>query len=284
MAGSSLFIGVVSHERTRYPTAQGSDGLAVQLGAALTDREVPCTVIIDTSNRFDSEAEPITEADVQESLSAQLEVEDRWSRYVHGPGSLRLKATLQVVSRRLRRAGQRVSPPNKAKVERLLNIELAHRALLVQGLASHASWIVILEDDGWCRDIPDLADGLMQLIQDAESDVDFINLSESFDLAELGVKHLLGCCDLVWGGSADRAVLDAQRPVTNTVCAIAYRASFVRQLLDAYSTMPMRPVVPIDWKLNKALMAMTESGELGAGSCLWVVPGPVDQLSMRGAR
>jgi len=167
-------------------------------------------------------------------------------------------------------------------VERLLNIELAHQELLRQGLTSRAPWILILEDDAWSANIDDLADGLTDLLELAEVSVRFINLSESFDLSELGIKHLLGDSDYSWHGSTTRAVLSAQQPVTNTVCAIAYRSYFAEQLLSAYASMPMRPVVPIDWKLNQALMDMHSSGSLGVGSCWWVVPGPIDQLSMRG--
>jgi len=167
-------------------------------------------------------------------------------------------------------------------VERLLNIELAHQELLRQGIASHAPWIVILEDDAWSADIDDLADGLTDLLARADANVQFINLSESFGLSELGIIHLLGHSDCSWRGPIARTVLSAQRPVTNTVCAIAYRSSFAEQLLSAYALMPMRPVVPIDWKLNQALMDMYAAGSLGADSCWWVVPGPIDQLSMRG--
>ena len=69
--------------------------------------------------------------------------------------------------------------------------------------------------------------------------------------------------------------------MTNTVCAILYRAAFVRDLLAAMDALPMEPVVPIDWKLNLALMRMFDDGRLVAGDCWQVEPGPIDQLSMR---
>ena len=128
----------------------------------------------------------------------------------------------------------------------------------------------------------DLTNGLVDLLQGAPNNVQFINVSESFDVSELGIDHLLSATDIDWAGSATRRVVSASRPVTNTVCAIAYRASFAADLLREFSSMPMRPVVPIDWKLNKALMSMNASGALGPESCWWVIPGPIDQLSMRG--
>ncbi len=186
------------------------------------------------------------------------------------------------MSRWVRRGWQRLAPPRKSTVERLLNIELAHQDLLHQGGASKAPWILIIEDDALSTNIEDLADGIAKLLEQAKPRVQFINLSESFEVAELGIDHLLRDSRYSWHGSVERQVLSAERPVTNTVCAIAYRSSFAEHLLSAYASMPLRPVVPIDWKLNQALMSMYASGSLTADSCWWVVPGPIDQLSMRG--
>jgi len=166
-------------------------------------------------------------------------------------------------------------------VERLLNIEMAHNELLRAGLVAGSSWIVILEDDGECADIDDLADGLSAMIEGAADGVRFINLSESFEVSELGIEHLLKPSDQQWAGSRARRLVETELPVTNTVCAIAYSATFAKSLLEEYSKMPQRPVVPIDWKLNQALMTLHGRGELPPGSCLWVLPGPIDQLSMR---
>jgi len=158
---------------------------------------------------------------------------------------------------------------------------MAHTELLKAGLASGSSWILILEDDGECTDIDDLADGFSAMIEGATDGVRFINLSESFEVCELGIEHLLKTSDQPWAGSHPRRLMKLELPVTNTVCAIAYRAPFAESLLAAYSKMPQRPVVPIDWKLNQALMTLHGRGELPPGSCLWVLPGPIDQLSMR---
>jgi hypothetical protein len=166
-------------------------------------------------------------------------------------------------------------------VERLLNIEMAHTELLRAGLVAGSSWILILEDDGECADINDLADGLSAMIEGASDGVQFINLSESFEVSELGIEHLLKPTDQQWAGSHPRRLMKTELPVTNTVCAIAYRAAFAESLLAQYSKTPQRPVAPIDWKLNQALMSLHARGELPPGSCLWVLPGPIDQLSMR---
>lgn len=272
---------MVSHEGTRYSDAQGPGGLAAQLASALSERGVSCSVVVDTANRLNTTREPVTHRDVQESLSAQLDMENTWARYLRDSRSPGLLAALRVGARWIRRTSQRLAPPPPAMVERLLNIEFAHRELLRQGLESEASWIVILEDDASTDNVVDLAEGLGKLLAHADSRVEFINLSESFAISELGIDHILRNSNALWHGTVKRAVDAATRPVTNTVCAIAYRSTFAQRLLEVYSAMPLRPVVPIDWKLNKALMQMHDNGELGSGSCLWVIPGPIDQGSMR---
>ena len=282
MTVPSLFIGVVSYEGSKYLQAQGPEGLAAQLATALRERGRECLVKIDTSNRLDTTQTPVSDADVQAALSAQVQLEGEWDRYIRASHRSIVRGRAHTALRWLRRGWQRFAPPGKSMIERLLNIELAHQELLRQGITSYAPWIVILEDDASSTDIDDLADGLTDLLERAGTSVQFINLSESFDLSELGINHLLGNSDYSWHGSVARSVLSAHRPVTNTVCAIAYRSSFAEQLLAAYASMPIRPVVPIDWKLNQALMDMHATGSLGAGSCWWVVPGPIDQLSMRG--
>ena len=262
--------------------SQGPSGLAAQLATSLSELGIVVEVAIDTSNRLDTSMEPVTSVDVQDALSAQVRLEDEWNGYLSGSRLSRLNAAADFALRWGRRLWRKFAPPSTSMVERLLNIEMAHVALWAQGLSSGAPWILILEDDASAHDLADLTDGLIDLLQTAPDDVQFVNVSESFKVSKLGIDHLLGEAHAGWAGSVTRRVVSASRPVTNTVCAIAYRASFVADLLREFSSMPMRPVVPIDWKLNKALMSMHASGELGADSCWWVVPGPINQLSMRG--
>jgi len=281
VVAASLFIGVVSYPGTRFPAAQGPDGLGTQLGDAMRERGFSVAVTIDTTNRWDGEAAPLAKGDVQQALSAQVRLEDRWESFLRGGAAIGPRARATSVLRHARRLWRRLSPPSSGMVERLLNIEMAHTALLKAGLASESSWILILEDDGECTDIDDLADGFSAMIEAASDGVRFVNLSESFEVSELGIEHLLKTSYQQWAGSRPRRLVETELPVTNTVCAIAYRAAFAESLIAQYSKMPQRPVVPIDWKLNQALMSLHGRGELPPGSCLWVLPGPIDQLSMR---
>ena len=108
-----------------------------------------------------------------------------------------------------------------------------------------------------------------------------INLSESFTLDQIGVRHLLRPLDgLRWDGNSARTLLGVRKPATNTVCAIAFCTDFLEEILTDFDAQPAFPVVPIDWKLNATLMRLYESGAIGANECLFIEPAPIIQLSM----
>ncbi|MDP1878045.1 MAG: hypothetical protein Q8M17_10880 [Actinomycetota bacterium] len=276
---TALFVGVVSHQGSRFSVSQGPDGLAARLAEALRGHGVDCTVVVCTEDLLDESRFQLTEAMVQSSLSEQLRLDRRWTAFLRrpqGPGWWAHHA-----ARWGRRSTQRVRSPGPGMVRRLLNIELAHLRLLGEGARSAADWVLILEDDAGCTDVADAAAGLAGIIQAPGAQPEFVNVSQSFSLAQLGIVHLLTPADGHWAGTQDRSLLQSAVPVTNTVCAIAYRAAFAGRLLEVMEALPLEPVVPIDWKLNLALMAMADSGELTAGDCWLVDPAPIDQLSMQ---
>ena len=281
MADSSIFIGVVSYPGSRFSFNQGEQGLAAQLGAALRERGCPAHVVVDTQNRWTEGGAELTSDQVQSALTAQAQLEDRWVNYLNAGRSRAARQVAASALRWARRGIRRIVEPDAQFLMRLLNIELAHRALLQQGIESGAPWVVILEDDAASSDVGELAGGLIRLLHECDATVQFVNLSQSFDSRELGVGHLMKSSGLQWAGTSLRSVLLADRPVTNTVCAIAYRAKFASRLLREFESLPLFPVVPIDWRLNQVLMTMFEQGDLGVGSCASIVPGPIDQLSMR---
>jgi hypothetical protein len=280
---TDLFIGVVSHEGSRFAVSQGPGGLAAVLAAQLRSLGQSVQVEVSTVDAYDPVQLPITRAMVRACLTAQVHLDRRWARYLGRARGPRWWATHGL--RWVRRAEQLVQPPSPKLVERLLNIEMAHFALLRSGLAIGADWVLILEDDASSVDVVDCAAGLAWLMSSRadERQPAYVNISQSFALDELGISDLLTVApDASWAGDAPRHILSSARPATNTVCAILYRGSFVRDLLAVTDALPMEPVVPIDWKLNLALMQMFSSGALGAGDCWFVDPAPIDQLSMRG--
>ena len=278
-----LFIGVVSHEGSRFAVSQGPGGLAAVLAEQLRSLGQSVLVEVSTVDAYDPVQLPITRAMVRACLTAQVHLDRRWARYLGRARGPRWWATHGL--RWVRRAEQLVRPPGPKLVERLLNIEMAHFALLRSGLATGADWVLILEDDASSVEVVDCAAGLAWLMSSRadERQPAYVNISQSFALDELGISDLLTVApDASWAGDAPRHILSSARPATNTVCAILYRGSFVRDLLAVTDALPMEPVVPIDWKLNLALMQMFSSGALGAGDCWFVDPAPIDQLSMRG--
>ena len=276
-----MFLGVVSHPGSHFARNQSDAGFPARLAAALVDASVSVELVVETRNLFTENPLPLTAVQVQQSLDAQLRLERDWARYVHGPTSSSLTRQMRLVLLHLGRIRSRVRPPATDTLERLLNIEFSHIALLQRGVDSGAPWIVILEDDGDCADTLDCAAGTAGLLATAPESLAFVNLSESFAVGELDVEPLLHASGTVWQGSITRSIDGADRPITNTVCAIAYRREFVVALLAEFERQGSFPVVPIDWKLNRAVMDMHARGELGQGSCWWVRPAPITQMSMR---
>jgi hypothetical protein len=276
MPEPALFIGVVSHEGSRFAVSQGPTGLAHRLAEVMPGVEVQVNVV----DLLPTGSPLVSAAGVQESLTAEAQLEAVWARFLDRPRDLRWWRFR--AGRRARRAWQRVRPPSPAMLQRLLNIELSHLDLLRRGLASGAPWVLILEDDAFDSDIQDLSDGLLGLME-CPAGPGYVNLSASFTSRELGVEHLLRPSGVAWDGSADRDVLGTTRPVTNTVCAILYSATFLAALVEAMDALPLEPVVPIDWKLNMALMALHEADQAPPGTCWLVEPAPIAQMSMQPA-
>lgn len=270
----ALFIGVVSHEGSRYGVSQGPSGLAHRIA----DDMAEAVVHVNTGDLLERESPLVTAAGVQASLAAETRLEGTWARFLERPRTGRYLAFR--ASRLLRRTWQRLLPPSPAMLRRLLNIELSHLDLMRRGLDSGAPWVLILEDDGFSSDIPDLVVGLRGLMASTPP-FGYANLSESFSPQDLGIEHLLSPSSVDWQGSTPREVLAAARPVTNTVCAILYSAEFLTALVEAMDHLPMEPVVPIDWKLNLALMDLHGAGLAPPGTCLMVEPAPIAQMSMQ---
>lgn len=286
---TQLFIGVVSHEGTRFPQNQGSDGLAASLGRALQIRALPNTLVVNTQDAWTPAILDITPEVAKQSPRASLQFEQLWRGYLGQSGALtRAKDSLIFLARHFKLTMQSLRPSftatSKAAVRRLINIELSHLHLWQQGIASGAPWVLIIEDDGSCADIEDLADGLAGLFEAVQgaTGMNYVNLSASFGSKELGTGHLLSATDLRWQGDAQRSIQQAERPITNTVCAIAYRVELLKAIVGEFAQLPMAPVIPIDFKLNAALIALRERSLLSAGDCLQVEPPPIIQMSMHG--
>lgn len=271
----------MSHSRSRFAANTSAGGFLHELAEDWRTRGCLAEFVVERRNLFSENPVPLSKSDVQASLSAQLRIDREWARYLAAgdPGRLPPGFTRHALLS-AGRLWRRVKAPPVTSLERLLNIERSHISLLEQGLQSGATWILIVEDDGVADDLGDCATGISHMIKSASSEVVYMNLSESFGVKQLNVGSLLNDSGAVWAGSVPRTILSAERPVTNTVCAIAYRREFVQTLLAEFETQNSFPVLPIDWKLNLTLMSLYERGLLGAGNCWWVTPAPIRQMSM----
>jgi hypothetical protein len=283
----SIFLGLITHPRTRFSDASGSTGLLHQLSSALTERSCKTQIGIVDQDLIDPGDLDLSQGALRASINAEFSLESLWQTYlnpnIHNqakPLILRSRRLLQFI--RLKAWGRSDAPASKRgrnRLIRLANIEAAHLAAMELSCASGCDWALVLEDDATSQDIPTLAEALISHLSDWErlEQPVYVNMSESFSLSSLGIDHLVARHSL-WDQTAE--VLSTSRPVTNTVCAILYRSSFLADLLTTLRDIPMQPIIPIDWKLNAALMQLVQEGSIGDGDCFTLEPAPIRQSSM----
>ncbi|MDO9484489.1 MAG: hypothetical protein Q7K25_00285 [Actinomycetota bacterium] len=288
---TALFIGVVSHPASSFAVSTGPKGLGRSLASGLTKRGVQTSVEVNTKNAYQPSMLALDGPAVARSLTAQLRVERHWQAFLRD--NLNLGQLMRASAARTQRRlgewfrflrpwhGKNKDSAGARRIRRLINIELSHFALMRASVASGSEWTLILEDDASATDLDDCVNGLVGLMNQGPRQPAYVNVSQSFSAQDLSISHLLSPVPGVqWEGTQERQLLASSKPVTNTVCAILYRTSFVKELLEVTDAFPVDPVIPIDWKLNVALMVLFEQGSLEAGDCWTVVPGPIDQLSM----
>jgi hypothetical protein len=267
-----IFIGLVSHANSRFAASQGSQGLAKTLSLKLEDCGLTSDVQVNTENMYDSSAYPLSPRMSLGSVAGELELERVWHEFLGGKRSALFTARLALRGAKL--ALNRLRGGDTSVVERLLNIEYSHLDLMKSGLHSGASWILILEDDAGARDMGAVTD-LMTFVAQSEPPPKIVSMSDSFSQDQLGVTHLLHP-----HGPTELHLFLADRPVTNTVCAVAYHHKFLVNLVETLDKLPIEPIVPIDWRINAALMELWNQGKVGPRESWFVDPAPIVQRSM----
>lgn len=276
MAAPDLFIGVVTHAASRFPEARGPSGAGARLAGAWTDSGRSAAVVVEDRDLWNHSGLSL---DPRDGFAYREELFEEW-RWRGFLGKRRPWWIVRQGMRILRTYMGTSSQEELSASRRLLNIEFAHRSLWEQGIASGAELILILEDDAELGDASEAAHGIAEL---SEVTWDFVNLSSSFSADQLGVAGLLEPSGIEWDGSNAREVLRSDKPVTNTVCALMFRRGFLSSLLIEWVDLPPEPLLPIDWKMNRVLRLMVESGKLETSSSLWVEPGPFIQRSLHSA-
>lgn len=282
----TIFLGLVTHQRTNYPKSSGPQGLISSLSSALTHLSVSTRAEIHDADLHDETVVPLTTREVISSIDAELDVEQRWRLHVD-PGQSHIRLHSFMTSRRLYRR-LRLTPPWHRRTQatpqgarmlrRLVNIELAHLNLMQAAVDCRSTWALILEDDAWVADHLEFAEALASFVETHTSTDKplYVNVSHSF-ADPLGISrhlHPVGA----WNGSTTE--MESDRALTNTVCAVLYRTAFLETLLATLQEIPVSPVLPIDWKLNEALLALTARRTVGPGDCWFLTPGPIMQGSM----
>jgi len=284
-----LFIGLVTHPGTRFSDSSGPVGLAQRLSKELESAGLACQLAVSDQDEYEFGLLTIDNEAIASSIHAELMLEKKWAKFLR-PEKFTpfLGLRMSVHERNRQRKYLKQDPDAGSKmVERLINIELAHLKLLNASHAAGAKWCLIIEDDADAPSIDTLTSDLMTFIdeRDGQSQPVYVNLSKSFSESTLKTNGLL-----FDGGVKEQKawpsqkVLIAKRPITNTVCAILYRGSLVEELLNIFTTIPLAPVVPIDWKLNAALMKLYEKNIIGESDCWFIEPGPIVQRSMHDAQ
>ena len=286
---ATVFLGLVTHRASRFADSSGPDGLVATTASALEARGIATTVSISADDAFTADLLPLDRAAVIASIDAELNTEERWRAYVSPDSSkvaLRAFMSARNVYRRLRLAPpwQREiasTDPGARMLRRLINIELSHIGLMRQAVDCDSDWALIVEDDAAADDTEAFATALAQFTEDHQDDRQprYVNVSRSFSEEHLRIDAHLTPVG-AWGTAGGIEVLSAERPVTNTVCAILYRTDFLRELLAVLDGIPVAPVLPIDWKLNEAILRMVAADTLGSGDCWFLSPAPVVQRSM----
>lgn len=274
-----VFVGLVTHPRSRFDVDGTATRQARDLVTALRDAGTPAQLLVSDRDDYDPGDLPLPRRQLLRSARYAADLEHRWRRYLvaHGgrPGRGALADSLVAAAM----AVKRMATADQAAMVRLLNIDLSHLRVLETGVASGASWLLVLEDDARVTDIDRTAADLVTAMDVlTDSPIAFASLSESIALSALGVEGIVD--GPVPGGPS--WLVRASTPVTNTVCANLYRASFAADLAAGIRRSGLLPVAPIDWRVNEQVMAMVAAGRLGSQSCAWALPGLFRQGSMHG--
>lgn len=281
-----IFLGLVTHPATRFPQAAGPAGLTATLAEALRQEGWDVHTEVVSENLVAPGELDLSRRALQASFRREYEIEKSWYRFLkRGRVNAAKEATLalryawsrvRVASTLTTQGRERLAT---GRIVRLANIEAAHVELLRRADNSGAQWALILEDDAQASDVHELANSLITHAVEWSTRVTpkYVNMSKSFPLSDLGVSHLLTTSG-DWDSSA--RLLNSEVPFTNTVCAILYRVTFLDDLNRYLADVPRDPLIPIDWKLNVALMRMHGDSRLSPSDCLTVDPAPIEQGSM----
>lgn len=279
-----LFLGLVTHQNSSFNSSGQSTGALEDISQQLLGAGLLVETLISDRDDYTSESFPISVDSLRLAAKAQSQLERDWRLFLisraefAAPTRFAKKFATHALYRLMlskRLAGNKGAGASQASkaYRRLINIDLSHRRILEEGLKSGASVIVVLEDDASQLNSQQ-AQVLAEVIRLAcNQGVDFVNLSESISVHDLGISRILDRGkNIVTEQKGQVVALDT--PVTNTVCANIYGSDFAALFVSYLSENRLTPVIPIDWRLNQVMLDHPDT------RCWWVRPGLFLQRSM----
>lgn len=245
-----------------------------ELRESLSRMDVQTEYVTSDRNEFTDQGQSINAIQRIRSAKIQADIEAHWNNYMSKSHSRTFRLGMYA-----KRAFEYIR--DVKKLERLANIDLSHLRLLTEGIASGASWILIMEDDGQIDNIEQAASIIKSIIShlDAAKPI-FVNLSESIDTETLGVKAQINAATVTLPFDGGRNLVHLELPITNTVCANLYSAEFAQMFAEAISQQGIVPSIPIDWRMNKLILQSMANRDFEEITCFWVIPGLAKQGSM----
>lgn len=175
----------------------------------------------------------------------------------------------------------------KIRAKRLFNILLGHMSILEQFVQSGINYALILEDDVKYDRASESLEGLLsftdlylpQLSRDF-----FINVSESFTLAELGAESVKGELKHHYETS-DKLVqrfYKMHRPILNTTGAVIYSSHFAHFLLNELKKKSAKRsyrTIPMDWLTQDIISDSFVRSNIEV-TCIHNEPGVFTQASL----
>ena len=163
------------------------------------------------------------------------------------------------------------------------NISAGHAQLMQNAIWRGDKYLLILEDDFHLSNLTSLKSQLNFVLEVLEnnSNLKLINLSESFTNEELGHYGFVQN-NFTSPNHPELIVSSLPHPVTNTVCATIYRTEFLLLLARELRMMDDISLIPIDHKINIALMKLIKRESLNVDCYGTLVPGLFIQGSLHG--
>lgn len=275
-----LFLGLVTHPTSAFNRDNRAGKLLDQLTEALTSHGLRVDSLISDRNDYSPEDFPVNRASLIEAAEAQSALERQWREYVNVRAGTKPAKNAQSFGLYLAMLGKRTAAALRGKgssaaraYERLVNIDLSHLRILSEGIHSGAAGIVILEDDASISSQEQIQVFVQVINAALESNIDFVNLSESISASELGIEPILGRARTIHADQRSK-IIELDTPLTNTVCANYYSSDFAKKFCEHIAPPNHVPVKPIDWRLNQVMLANPTT------RTWWVQPGIFVQGSM----